>query len=122
MTRVQTSSAIDIDGALSSASSARVRERLRRVLGRRDAGEGTVRVVFTDENGPRGGVDCRCAVTVRFPRRRALHVEHTASSERLAIAGVMETVARRLDEELDRRRTAARRPKKYYAARRALAT
>jgi ribosome-associated translation inhibitor RaiA len=122
MSRVQTSSAIDIEGAENSDSRACVRDRLRRVLGRRNAGEGSVRVIFSDENGPKGGIDHRCAITVRFPRRREIHAEHTASSERLAITGVIQSLGRRLDEELDRRRNAERRPKKYYAARRLAST
>ena len=49
------------------------------------------RVAFADENGPKGGDAFRCALEVQLPRRAALHVE------------------------------SKRRPKKYYAARRAVA-
>ena len=35
-----------------------------------------VQVRFVDDNGPKGGVDIRCALTVRVPFRPSIRVEH----------------------------------------------
>lgn len=81
-----------------------------------------VRVGFTDENGPKGGVDTRCAITVEWPRRPALHAEDVAATPRHALDAAFEAVERLLLKELDRQREQRRRPKKYFLARRLLET
>jgi putative sigma-54 modulation protein len=80
-----------------------------------------LRVGFTDENGPKGGVDIRCAITVDLPRRPPMHAEGVAETRRLAFDAALDTLARELKRDRERRRDAARRPKKYFAARRKLA-
>jgi ribosome-associated translation inhibitor RaiA len=97
-----------------------VQEQLARVLARTRAGKVPARVVFGDENGPKGGRDTRCTVTVRVPRRAEIVVEHVAESPRLAFDGAFDSVRRQVDRRRDERRDQARRPKKYYAARRLL--
>jgi putative sigma-54 modulation protein len=79
-----------------------------------------VRVGFTDENGPKGGVDIRCAITVELPRQAPMHAEAIAASHRLAFDSALEALERELKSLRERRRDAARRPKKYFAARKAL--
>jgi ribosome-associated translation inhibitor RaiA len=81
----------------------------------------TVRVGFTDENGPKGGVDIRCAITVDLPRRAPVHAEGLAETHRLGFDAALGTLARELKRDRERRRDGARRPKKYFAARQALA-
>lgn len=81
-----------------------------------------VRVGFTDENGPKGGVDTRCAITVRWPRRPPLHAEEVAPTPRRALDVAFQAVERLLLKELDRQRERRRRPKKYFVARRLLET
>jgi ribosome-associated translation inhibitor RaiA len=81
-----------------------------------------VRVGFTDQNGPKGGVDIRCAITVEVPRRAPMHAEGVAETHRLAFDAALDTLARELKRDRERRRDAARRPKKYFAARQALAS
>jgi ribosome-associated translation inhibitor RaiA len=75
-----------------------------------------VRVAFTDENGPKGGVDIRCAVTVELPRRPVLHANAVADAPRPAFDGALEALERELDRVRQRQRDAARRPKKYFVA------
>jgi ribosome-associated translation inhibitor RaiA len=75
------------------------------------------RVGFTKENGPKGGAGTRCAVTVELPRRVPVHAEAVADNPRLALDAVLETLNRELKAGRERRRDAARRPKKYYVAR-----
>lgn len=79
------------------------------------------RVAFCDENGPKGGVAIRCAVTVRLPYRPAVRVESTAETPRLAFDGALPALERRLARYRIRARDLSRRPKKYYVAKRVLA-
>lgn len=93
-----------------------IEEKIAAVIGR-GVGRATVaRVAFSDENGPKGGVDIRCAVTVDLPRRPAIHASHIAQTARQAFDAAVEALGRELRSDRQRRRDAARRPKKYYVA------
>lgn len=81
----------------------------------------SARATFTDENGPKGGRAIRCALEVRMPRRTAVHVEALATTARLAFDGALAKLERQLGRVRDTARELKRRPKKYFAARRALA-
>lgn len=72
----------------------------------------SVRVGFRDENGPKGGVDRRCAITVEWPRRPVLHAEDVAPTPRQALDAAFEAIERLLLKELDRQRERRRRPGK----------
>jgi ribosome-associated translation inhibitor RaiA len=80
----------------------------------------SARIAFTDENGPKGGNDTRCAVTVDMPRRPALHVEDLADSRRLAFDAAFSGLERLVHRDRDATREQRRRPKKYYVAKRLL--
>ena len=71
---------------------------------------------FFDDNGPRGGIANRCAITVRVPYRPAIRVEHVAETARLAFDGALAVLERRIGRYVERDRESRRRPKKYYAA------
>ncbi len=71
---------------------------------------------FVDVNGPKGGVDIRCGLTVRLPRRPTLHAEHLAPTARLAFDGGLVALERQLARYGDRERELRRRPKKYFVA------
>ena len=75
-----------------------------------------VRVGFTDENGPKGGIDTRCAITVELPRRPALHAGSVAGDPRSAFESAVDTLERELERARGKRRDQARRPRKYYVA------
>ena len=77
-------------------------------------------VHIRDLNGPKGGVAVRCLIEVRLPRRPPLDVHHVAESPRLAFDGALERIDRKLGRDRARGRARSRRPKKYYAAKRAL--
>jgi ribosome-associated translation inhibitor RaiA len=79
-----------------------------------------IEVGFVDENGPKGGVACRCSLTVRLPRRPPLHVEQLAETPRLAFDQAVTRLERRLLEDRGRERDRRRRPKKYHTAKRLL--
>ena len=80
----------------------------------------SVRVGFTDENGPKGGNAIRCGINVDLPRRAAIHIEHRAATERLAFDAALIALEKRIDRERGRGRAVRRRPKKYYLAKRLL--
>jgi len=63
-------------------------KQIRRLLERRGVSPRAVRVAFFDDDGPRGGVAIRCALTLtplRGPRIRVEHTAHAVSS--IAIGG-----------------------------------
>jgi ribosome-associated translation inhibitor RaiA len=78
------------------------------------------RAAFTDENGPKGGVDTRCALTLEVPRRPAMHTEGVAARPRLAFDVAFASLERQALRDRQARRVERRRPKKYYLAKRLL--
>ncbi len=77
---------------------------------------------FFDDNGPKGGRAMRCALTVRLPFRPSIRVERTAVTPRLAFDAAFAVLERQLERYRERDRDSKRHPKKYFAARRMLAT
>jgi ribosome-associated translation inhibitor RaiA len=113
--------AIDVEGlAADSALRTRCARRTRQALAHLGVTPLSARVNFTDQDGPKGGVSVRCAITLPVPRRAAIHVEHVAPAAAMAFDGALDTLENRLAQRKRREREAGRRPKKYYAARRAL--
>lgn len=102
------------------AAGARARAELTRILEAHGIATARATVTVTDDNGPKGGRAMRCAVGLTLPRRRVVRAEHTATTVRLAVDGVLDKVERDLARLVERRRDAARHPKKYYAAKRLL--
>ena len=78
------------------------------------------RLTFTDQNGPKGGVAVRCGVTVSLAGWGRLHVEDEATTPSLALTGALAKLERRLLRRRQLVRDSRRRPKKYFAAARAL--
>jgi ribosome hibernation promoting factor len=112
---------LEIAGATVAAPlRARISRRMRRALVGVRTSPVRVHVTFGDVNGPKGGVDVRCAIDVRIPRTAPLHAEALAERDVLAFDLSADVMTRRIAARLLRRQDAARRPKKYYAARRLL--
>jgi transposase len=99
-----------------------VRNRMSAVLTRLRVAPLAARVAFADENGPKGGVDIQCALTVRLPFRASVHVAHMGSSHRRAFDEAFAVFERQLERDIERGRELRRRPKKYYVAKRLLAS
>ena len=113
--------AIDIEGiAKDPILRRRCARRARQALARLGVTPLSARINFTDQNGPKGGVSIRCAITVPVPRRAPVHVEHVAPAAGTAFDGALDTLEHRLAQGRRRDREAGRRPKKYYVAKRAL--
>jgi ribosome-associated translation inhibitor RaiA len=123
MTKKPTSAliAIDIEGITNDpALRGRCARRARQALARLGLTPLSMRINFTDQNGPKGGVSIRCAITVPLPRRAPMHVEHVAETSPIAFDGALDSLERRLAQGRRREREAGRRPKKYYVAKRVL--
>jgi putative sigma-54 modulation protein len=105
---------IPVDRALR----ARILARLTAALGQLGQEPVAARATFVDENGPKGGLDLRCALTVRIPHCPRVRVEVTAETPRTAFDGAFAKLERNLERNRDRDREAKRHPKKYYVARR----
>ena len=101
-------------------ASRRAHSRLTRMLEAHGITAGRAAITFTDENGPKGGPAMRCAIGLTLPRRAPIHVEHTATTGRLALDGALDILDREVASLIERRRDAARHPKKYYAAKQLL--
>lgn len=110
---------IEIRGiATDTALRARVERQLTALLQRLAVQAVAAQVTFFDENGPKGGLAIRCALTVRVPYRAPVRVERVAETPRLAFDGGFPTLERRLAESVEQARDERRHPKKYYAAKR----
>jgi ribosome-associated translation inhibitor RaiA len=96
--------------------------RLAAALAALPPGASSARVAFADDNGPKGGPAMRCALTLRMPPRRRIHVEARAVTPRLALDRALDRMERRLARSAEIIRESRRRPKKYYAAERARAS
>jgi ribosomal subunit interface protein len=105
---------VPIDRALRAHVTARLTPSLAHVATKPIAAH----VTFFDENGPKGGIAMRCAVTVRLPYRPHVHVEDTAETLRIAFDETFAKLERELERYQARDRESKRRPKKYYAAKR----
>ena len=114
--------AIDLEGIVTEpVLRGHFSRRIRQTLAKLELAPTSVRIDFTDLTGPKGGVDKRCAMTLRLPRRAAVHVEHAAETLLTAFDGALDVLERRLTRTRKRERDAGRRPKKYYVAKRELA-
>lgn len=77
-------------------------------------------VVFSDQNGAKGGLDIRCGITVSVGGRSRLHAQDQAATPRQALDGALAKLERRLLRAETSSRDNRRRPKKYFAAARLL--
>lgn len=109
-------SGLHVDAALRTKITEAMNEAIERI---RTAPVPT-QVVFSDDNGPKNAPAIRCAITIRLPRRRAIHVERVEVAKRAAFDLAYAALARQVHDEAERLRDARRRPKKYFAAKRAL--
>jgi len=98
-----------------------VRAKVAQALGLVDPPPTTAKVIFADENGPKGGVGIRCTIVHDMPRRRDFSVTERAASEDVAFDAAFAALETSVTRDRKRRRTLVRHPKKYYLAKRLLA-
>ena len=86
-----------------------VNRRIRFALGRFSQHLTSVRVMLSDLNGPKGGVDKHCKVLINIRPSFSVIIEETDAVLESAINRALDragrTVARRLDQVMDRRRS-----------------
>jgi hypothetical protein len=112
---------LDISGLRMTPSlRSHISQRIRRALVGVQTSPIVVRVTFGDVNGPKGGLDVRCAIDVRIPQTAPLHAEALDQRDVTAFDRSAAVITRRIAQRLLRRQGSSRRPKKYYAARRLL--
>ena len=114
--------AIRISGIERDPLRSRVARLMTEALGKLTVGPVTGQAAFFDDNGPKGGRAMRCALTVRLPFRPSIRVERSAVTPRLAFDAAFAVLERQLERYRERDRDSKRHPKKYFAARRMLAT
>jgi ribosome-associated translation inhibitor RaiA len=112
---------IDITGTSDRKLQARARARLRALLGELPAEPIQALVTFTDVNGPKGGLDSRCGMTLSVPRRPPMRAEDTAEAPGLAFDRACEALTRQVERYRERLLERSRHPKKYYVAKTLLA-
>jgi ribosome-associated translation inhibitor RaiA len=108
--------------ARDAALRARVTERVGATLATLKVKPVAAGVTFFDDNGPKGGVAMRCALTVRVPYRPTLRVEKTAQTRRVAFDEAVKALDRQLERYRERDRDSRRHPKKYFVAKRLIAS
>jgi len=114
------STTIIVEGTRNRPFAARVRAKVARALGRVDPPPTTAKVIFTDENGPKGGPGIRCTVVHDMPRRRDFSVTERGESEAVAFDAAFAALEMSVTRDRARRRELVRRPKKYFLAKRLL--
>jgi hypothetical protein len=95
---------------------AEIVRRLERLVARRGVAPRAVRVAFFDDDGPRGGVAVRCALTLTPSKGPIIRVEHTARTYSAAFKGALTILARQLKRRVQRRRRRTRYPRPRPAA------
>jgi hypothetical protein len=91
-------------------------KQVRDLLERRRVASVFVRMGFFDENGPRGGVAIRCALTVAARRGTLIRVQHTALTHGAAFYGALAILKRQLTRRIERQRHRTRYPVRGTAA------
>ncbi|ADO73699.1 ribosome hibernation-promoting factor, HPF/YfiA family [Stigmatella aurantiaca] len=64
-------------------------------------------IALVDINGPKGGVDKECRVTMRMPGLEAVHVTETAETLHQAIDATRDRLEKALKRSIERRRSVA---------------
>lgn len=94
-----------------------VERRLTFALSRFGSAVSRARVSLSDHNGPRGGLDKHCLIEVKLKTLSGpIVVEVTDAQMEAAVSRAAERVARRVKDELERRRDRNRRPRDERAA------
>jgi ribosome hibernation promoting factor len=106
---------IEIEGVVNGVRGD-IESRLGKSVGHTSARPTSAIVNFSDVNGPKGGVDIRCSLTLRLPPRKQVHAEAMGSTPLLAFNAAAEVLDRRLQRQVGRAVTTRRRPKKYFVA------
>ena len=110
-------SRVEVHGLASAHPTARrAADRVLALLAQHEVRATSTGLRFTDLNGPKGGRDSRCNVTIKVAKRPATSVTAVAASPRLAVDAALDKLERRLARLRESTRDARRHPKKYFVA------
>jgi len=112
--------AIMVEGAHRAALVTRVRTKVADALRRVTPVPTAAKVIFADDNGPKGGLGTRCTIVTEMPRRRANSVTELGESAELAFDAAFSALETSIGRDRERWREMVRRPKKYFLAKRLL--
>jgi hypothetical protein len=115
------STTVIVEGTRNRRIVAQARTKVAQVLRLVDPPPTTAKIIFVDENGPKGGVGIRCTIVHDMPRRRDFSVTELGDSEEVAFDAAFAALETSVTRDRKRRRTLVRHPKKYYLAKRLLA-
>ena len=97
-------SIVDRRGAISTELSDMIERRLRFALSRFESKTRGVSVVIEDVNGPRGGVDQSCRITVRLRAGSDVIVNHQDADVAKCVARAAERAGRAVTRAVERQR------------------
>ena len=75
-----------------------------------DSEAAMLEIHFVDNNGPKGGLDKECRVTLHIPGARSIHVEEAAEDPYKAVDLVRDRLEKALKREVERMREPGRSP------------
>jgi len=99
---------------------ARVQQRIADTLRRVSPTPTGAKVIFADENGPKGGPGIRCTIVHDMPKRRDFSVSELGETFEIAFDAAFAAIESSVTRDRTRRRALVRRPKKYFLAKRLL--
>ena len=120
--KTRTSTVIMVEGVHDTALAARIYQKISETLERVDPPPTRAKVIFADENGPKGGVGIRCTIVNDMPRRRDFSVTELGDTYELAWDTAYAAFDTSITRDRARRRDLVRRPKKYFLAKRLLSS
>ena len=112
---------IIIEGIHDAPLAARIYAKISDTVARIDPPPTRAKIIFADENGPKGGPDTRCTIVCDMPRRRELSVTELGNTGAIAFDAAYAALDMDVTRDRERRRELVRRPKKYFLAKRLLA-
>ena len=98
----------------------KVRTRVAEALGRVNPTPTGAKIIFSDENGPKGGPGIRCTIVHDMPKRRDFSVSELGDTYEVAFDAAYAALESSVTRDRKRRRELVRRPKKYFLAKRLL--
>jgi hypothetical protein len=118
--KTRPSTVIMIEGIHDTALATRIYQKISETLERVDPPSTRAKVIFADENGPKGGIGIRCTIVNDMPRRRDFSVTELSDTYELAWDAAYAAFDTSITRDRARRRDLVRRPKKYFLAKRLL--
>ena len=95
-----------------------VEKRLARIIERfADDEAAELEVMLKDTNGPKGGVDKECSVTLRMPGSAAIHITETTEDIFQSIDLAEDRLVKAARREIDRKRLPSAHPMSHPASR-----